>query len=156
MGPCLTSLPLAASASNAATIGGTAPAIWHGGHMSRCCSPTPRSCCALLHGLRRRLRGTRCASGSIAPLPQLPNQNHLMNCPKCNHGTVFVLQSNTTKPNHTTRQRVCNDCKHKWFTVELTIESWAVKWEKVNPDFRFGGKPTPCVPVSILYGDDNG
>jgi len=83
-----------------------------------------------------------------------PNYHH-MNCPKCNHGTVFVLQSNTTKPNHTTRQRVCNDCKHKWFTVELEIESWAVKWEKVNPDFRFGGKPTPYVPVSIVYGEDN-
>lgn len=83
-----------------------------------------------------------------------PNYHH-MNCPKCNHGTVFVLQSNTTKPSHTTRQRVCDDCKHKWFTVELEIESWAVKWEKVNPNFRFGGKPTPYIPVSIVYGDDN-
>ena len=76
-----------------------------------------------------------------------------MNCPKCNHDTVFVLQSNTMRPNHTTRQRVCNDCKHKWYTIELEIESWAVGWEKLN--LRFGGKPTVRVPVSLFYGDNN-
>lgn len=76
-----------------------------------------------------------------------------MNCPKCDHDSVFVLQSNTMKPNHTTRQRECKDCKHKWFTIELEVASWAVGWEKLKSGF--GGKPTLRVPVLLFYGDED-
>ena len=92
--------------------------------------------------------------GRLAGMAQYPKNYH-MNCPNCNHFPVTVIQVNNTKTEHTTRRKSCPSCNHKWFTVELQIMSWAVKWEKVNPDYRFGGKPTPCVPVSILYGDSN-
>jgi DNA-directed RNA polymerase subunit RPC12/RpoP len=90
----------------------------------------------------------------VAQEPHYPNYQ-TMNCPNCNHFPVAVIQVNNTKTDHTTRRKSCPSCNHKWFTVELQIMSWAVKWEKVNPDYRFGGKPTPCIPVSILYGDNN-
>jgi DNA-directed RNA polymerase subunit RPC12/RpoP len=76
-----------------------------------------------------------------------------MNCPNCNHVSTSVLQTNAIKTEHTTRQRKCSNCGHKWFTVELEVQSWAIGWEKLSTGF--GGKPTLRVPVQLLYGEDD-
>jgi len=45
------------------------------------------------------------------------------------------------------RRRVCVDCGHKWFTVELTVPDYAVGWSAAH-----NNKPVLRVPLELSSG----
>lgn len=51
-----------------------------------------------------------------------------MHCPSCHSTALRILQSRRNAENTTSiiRQRVCQDCKHRWFTAEVPIPSYTV------------------------------
>jgi uncharacterized Zn finger protein len=62
-----------------------------------------------------------------------------MNCPKCSAPVHRMLQVNNTCGERTVRQRSCEECGHRWFTVELEVTKYAVYWQRVGEGTS--GKP---------------
>lgn len=48
-------------------------------------------------------------------------------------------------PNQTVRKRVCKECGNVWFTVEITVPTFAVGWSRIVGQ----GKPVLRVPVDV-------
>ena len=60
-----------------------------------------------------------------------------MDCPSCDLGQQSVLSTRKAEDGLSiTRQRRCNDCGYRWFTVELMVESEQV--ELISNDFTSG------------------
>ena len=68
-----------------------------------------------------------------------------MNCPKCSSTTLRVLITNNRLSDQMVRRRVCADCGHKWFTVEMAVPDYAVGWSATH--LR---KPVIRVPLELV------
>ena len=51
-----------------------------------------------------------------------------MNCPACAHDKHRVLQTRRESPETTIRQRICRECGHAWFTLEIDMPPESVAW----------------------------
>jgi len=74
-----------------------------------------------------------------------------MQCPRCSGESVKAVATNSRDDAAIVRQRRCADCGHVWFTVEVSVKSAMVGWE------RMGGagqsKPVLRVPVDLAVGE---
>jgi hypothetical protein len=70
-----------------------------------------------------------------------------MNCPKCSSAAVRCPITNNMLSDQVVRRRVCGDCGHRWFTVELTVPDYAVGWSAAH--LR---KPVLRVPLELTAG----
>ena len=69
-----------------------------------------------------------------------------MQCPKCSHDRNRAPSTNTQLADQTVRKRLCEQCGHVWFTVEVPVPSYAIGWRASN------GKPVLRVPVEVQAG----
>lgn len=67
-----------------------------------------------------------------------------MRCPKCCSGAIRVPITNNQLDDQVVRKRVCLDCGHKWFTVEVSVPNYAVGWSAAM--LR---KPVLRAPVTV-------
>jgi hypothetical protein len=55
-----------------------------------------------------------------------------MHCPNCDcigiKGTIKVLKTRRDTIESIIRNRECQKCKHRWWTVEVELPSRAIKW----------------------------
>lgn len=79
---------------------------------------------------------------SGAYCPMLP-----MNCPRCSSTTLRVPITNNRLADQVVRRRVCGDCGHKWFTVEMAVPDYAVGWSAAHLS-----KPVLRVPLELSTG----
>jgi len=70
-----------------------------------------------------------------------------MNCPKCSSNALRVPITNNRLADQVVRRRVCADCGHKWFTVEMTVPDYAVGWSAAHLS-----KPVLRVPLELSTG----
>jgi len=52
--------------------------------------------------------------------------------------------TNGLLPDQIVRKRRCAECKHQWYTVEVTVPDYAVGWSKEHKR-----KPVLRVPVNV-------
>jgi len=67
-----------------------------------------------------------------------------LDCPKCSSTTLRVPHTNNRLSDQIVRRRVCVDCGHKWFTVEITVPDYAVGWSRA-----YMHKPVLRVPLEL-------
>jgi transcriptional regulator NrdR family protein len=67
-----------------------------------------------------------------------------MRCPKCCSGAIRVPITNNKLDDQVVRKRICADCGHKWFTVEVAVPDYAVGWSAEH--LR---KPVLRAPVTV-------
>ena len=79
---------------------------------------------------------------SGAYCPMLP-----MECPKCSSTTLRVPITNNRLADQVVRRRLCIECGHKWFTVEMTVPDYAVGWSVAHLH-----KPVLRVPLELSTG----
>jgi transcriptional regulator NrdR family protein len=70
-----------------------------------------------------------------------------LDCPKCSSTTLRVPITNNRLSDQVVRRRVCADCGHKWFTVEVTVPDYAVGWSAAHLH-----KPVLRVPLELSTG----
>lgn len=72
-----------------------------------------------------------------------------MICPRCSSKRHCALATNSQMPEQTVRQRLCTDCAHRWYTVEVTVPNTAIGWEAAQ---RAQSKPVlrEAVRVELL------
>lgn len=70
-----------------------------------------------------------------------------MNCPKCSSAALRVPITNNRLADQVVRRRVCADCGHKWFTVEVAVPDYAVGWSAAHLS-----KPVLRVPLELSTG----
>lgn len=51
-----------------------------------------------------------------------------MNCPRCSSDNHTTPHTNSKIPDHTVRQRLCQDCGHRWYTVEVVVPNTSIGW----------------------------
>ena len=66
-----------------------------------------------------------------------------MNCPECGSKNHRTPVTNSERSDQVIRKRVCNDCKTRWFTVELEVPTYAVGWSGAS------GKPVLRAPLTL-------
>lgn len=52
-----------------------------------------------------------------------------MLCPACAGPKIRCLQTRQESAEATIRQRICRDCGHEWFTLEVDLPPGAVSWK---------------------------
>ena len=72
-----------------------------------------------------------------------------MQCPKCSHDHHRVSSTNGQLTDQTMRQRMCEACGHKWFTVEVAVPSYAVGWTSSS------GRPVLRAPLTVEVSAPN-
>lgn len=70
-----------------------------------------------------------------------------MKCPRCSSAALRVPSTNNKLDDQVVRQRVCTDCGHKWYTVELMVPDYAVGWSTMHQH-----KPVLRVPLELSSG----
>ena len=45
-----------------------------------------------------------------------------MNCPECNSQRVYIVMTKPTQDSRTLRRRRCDDCEHRWYTLQQPEE----------------------------------
>jgi len=55
-----------------------------------------------------------------------------MQCPKCSSRNHRAPVTNSQFEDQTVRKRVCPDCGHVWFTVELNVPNHAIGWSPAH------------------------
>jgi len=70
-----------------------------------------------------------------------------MNCPQCSSNDHRVPVTNGQMADQIVRKRVCKDCGHIWFTVEVIVPKYAVGWAT-----GLQRKPVLRVPVEVTTG----
>lgn len=70
-----------------------------------------------------------------------------MMCPKCSSHELRTAITNNNLADQTMRKRHCISCDHVWYTVELTVPTYAVGWE-----VKHKRKPVLRVPVELVAG----
>ena len=73
-----------------------------------------------------------------------------MQCPRCSSGTIRAVATNNRDGAVTVRKRLCLDCNHAWFTVELPVSPAVVGW---SSGARGQSKPQLRVPIEIAVGE---
>jgi hypothetical protein len=71
----------------------------------------------------------------------------LMNCPVCSHPRHRAVVTNSQMADQTVRKRACDNCGNVWYTVEVTVPSYAVGWSA-----RHSRKPVLRVPIDVTAG----
>jgi transcriptional regulator NrdR family protein len=51
-----------------------------------------------------------------------------MFCPVCATAKIRVLQTRKEGAEATIRQRICRECGHEWFTLEVDLPPGSVSW----------------------------
>ena len=70
-----------------------------------------------------------------------------MNCPACSHPCHRAVVTNSQMADQTVRKRACENCGNVWYTVEVTVPSYAVGWSA-----RHSRKPVLRVPIDVTVG----
>ena len=70
-----------------------------------------------------------------------------MNCPVCSHPRHRAVVTNSQMADQTVRKRACENCGNVWYTVEVTVPSYAVGWSA-----RHSRKPVLRVPIDVTVG----
>ena len=70
-----------------------------------------------------------------------------MNCPACSHFCHRAVVTNSQMADQTVRKRACENCGNVWYTVEVTVPSYAVGWSA-----RHSRKPVLRVPIDVTAG----
>jgi len=52
-----------------------------------------------------------------------------MNCPNCNSKYSRVMNTRQETVKTIVRQRICKDCAHLFYAVEIVLPCEAVRWE---------------------------
>lgn len=68
-----------------------------------------------------------------------------MQCQKCSSKAVRTSSTNSSEANRTVRKRMCLDCGHVWFTVEVPVHKAVVGWGHVSD----GGQSKPILRVPL-------
>jgi len=68
-------------------------------------------------------------------------------CPKCRSKAVRVPITNNLLDDQVMRRRICMDCSHKWFTVEVAVPDYAVGWSAAHMS-----KPVLRIPMELSAG----
>lgn len=74
-----------------------------------------------------------------------------MKCQRCDSSAIRVTATNNREPETTVRQRVCSDCGHAWFTVEVAVNPVVVGWCSRSQGTQ--SKPVLRVPVALAIGE---
>ena len=77
-----------------------------------------------------------------AGCPMLP-----MDCPVCSHSRHRAVVTNSKMHDQVVRKRACESCGHIWYTVEVTVPSYAVGWIA-----KPASKPVLRVPIDVTVG----
>ncbi len=67
-----------------------------------------------------------------------------MECPRCRSTSNRTSSTNGLLPDQIVRRRVCGDCGHAWFTIELVVPDDAVGWSALH-----GNRPVLREPVLL-------
>ena len=70
-----------------------------------------------------------------------------MNCPVCSHPRHRAVVTNSQMADQTVRKRACENCGNVWYTVEVTVPTYAVGWSA-----RHLRKPVLRVPIDVTVG----
>ena len=70
-----------------------------------------------------------------------------MKCPHCCSKNHRVPATNGQLDDQIVRKRVCGDCGHAWFTVEVEVPKYAVGWSA-----GLQRKPVLRVPAEVTTG----
>ena len=70
-----------------------------------------------------------------------------MNCPACSHPCHRAVVTNSQIADQTVRKRACENCGNVWYTVEVTVPTYAVGWSA-----RHLRKPVLRVPIDVTAG----
>ncbi len=70
-----------------------------------------------------------------------------MICPDCRSKNHRVPVTNGQMDDQIVRKRVCGDCGHVWFTVEVEVPKYAVGWSS-----GLQRKPVLRVPAEVTTG----
>jgi transcriptional regulator NrdR family protein len=57
-------------------------------------------------------------------------------CPNCKSKTTFVVSSNQDQEGKLVRRRKCNECGHRWYTLqypEVEISKYQLSWHNKKP-----------------------
>lgn len=74
-----------------------------------------------------------------------------MKCQRCSSSAIRVTATNNRDDATTVRQRLCSDCGHGWFTVEVVVKEALVGWTARGQGVQ--SKPVLRVPVAMAIGD---
>ena len=70
-----------------------------------------------------------------------------MQCPKCSHGRIRTVATNSLLPDQVVRKRECAECGHGWFTVEAEVNRFAIGWST-----EYQNKPVLREAVTLELG----
>lgn len=70
-----------------------------------------------------------------------------MECPQCRSSSNRTPITNGLLADQVVRKRVCLDCGHRWFTVEVMVPEYAVGWSALHKN-----KPVLRVPMELVAG----
>jgi transcriptional regulator NrdR family protein len=70
-----------------------------------------------------------------------------MICPHCSSKNHKVPVTNGQMNDQIVRKRLCNDCGHIWFTVEVIVPKYAIGWSS-----GLQRKPVLRVPAEVTTG----
>ena len=74
-----------------------------------------------------------------------------MQCPKCFSSAIRASSTNNSDPKMVVRRRVCADCGHAWFTLELSVSKYLIGWARKSEG---QSKPVLRVPVELAVGKE--
>lgn len=66
-----------------------------------------------------------------------------MKCPRCSSNRHTAPATNSRMPDQTVRQRLCPECGHRWYTVEMIVPNTAIGWSAAQR------KPVLREPVRV-------
>ncbi len=69
-------------------------------------------------------------------------------CPKCGGSTKVVNNFNTENSEEIVRRRKCNDCGHRWYTIqerERPLDSYRIRWRSKDGNKRMIWLRSPIV-----------
>lgn len=67
-----------------------------------------------------------------------------MECPRCRSTAHRTTATNGLLPDQIVRRRVCADCGHAWFTVEVAVPDEVVGWSALHQN-----RPVLREPVEL-------
>lgn len=70
-----------------------------------------------------------------------------MECPSCSSSTHRAAITNGLLPDQIVRKRVCADCGHRWFTVEVQVPDYLIGWSVDHQK-----KPVLRAPMELSTG----
>jgi hypothetical protein len=75
-----------------------------------------------------------------------------MKCQRCGSSAIRAVSTNNREADATIRKRMCSQCEHSWFTVEVPVSPVVVGWCSAKSN---GGqsKPVLRVPVALAIGE---